>query len=57
MDQLRKNAIWATFVMVAPPGSHAAVQAESRQIFPPPFSRIYLQIKELVYFSLFDVVM
>ena len=28
-----------------------------RQIFPPPFSRIHLQIKELVYFSLFDVVM
>ena len=25
MDQLRKNAIWATFVMVAPPGSPAAV--------------------------------
>jgi DEAD/DEAH box helicase domain-containing protein len=30
MDQLRKNAIWATFVMVAPPGSPAAVQAEAR---------------------------
>src|SRR5262245_24651062 len=28
MDQLRKNAIWATFVMVAPPGSPAAAQAE-----------------------------
>ena len=30
MDQPRKNAIWATFVMVAPPGSPAAVQAEAR---------------------------
>ena len=30
MDQPRKNAIWATFVMVAPPGSPAAVQAEVR---------------------------
>jgi DEAD/DEAH box helicase domain-containing protein len=30
MEQPRKNAIWATFVMVAPPGSPAAVQAEAR---------------------------
>ena len=30
MDQLRKNAIWATFLMVAPPGSPAAAQAEAR---------------------------
>ena len=30
MDQPRKNAIWATFVMVAPPGSPAAAQAEAR---------------------------
>ena len=30
MDQSRKNAIWATFLMVAPPGSPEAVQAEAR---------------------------
>ena len=30
MDQPRKNAIWATFLMVAPPGSPAAAQAEAR---------------------------
>ena len=30
MDQPRKNAIWATFLMVAPPGSPEAVQAEAR---------------------------
>ena len=30
MDQLRKNALWATFLMVAPPGSPAAAQAEAR---------------------------
>src|SRR5205823_5250828 len=30
MDQPRKNAIWATFLMVAPPGSPAAAQAEVR---------------------------
>ena len=30
LDQLRKNAIWATFVMVAPPGSPTAAQAEVR---------------------------
>jgi hypothetical protein len=30
MDQPRKNAIWATFLMVAPPGSRDAAQAEAR---------------------------
>jgi DEAD/DEAH box helicase domain-containing protein len=30
MDQPRKNAIWATFLMVALPGSPAAAQAEAR---------------------------
>ena len=30
MDQPRKNAIWATFLMVAPPGSPVAAQAEVR---------------------------
>jgi DEAD/DEAH box helicase domain-containing protein len=30
LDQLRKNAIWATFVMVAPPGSPATARAEVR---------------------------
>src|SRR4029453_5858233 len=30
MDQPRKNAIWATFVMVAPPGSPAATKGEAR---------------------------
>jgi hypothetical protein len=30
MDQPRKNAIWATFLMVAPPGSPDAAQAEAR---------------------------
>src|SRR3989442_15417111 len=30
MDQPRKNAIWATFLMVAPPSSPAAVQGEAR---------------------------
>jgi DEAD/DEAH box helicase domain-containing protein len=30
MEQPRKNAIWATFLMVAPPGSPMAVQAEAR---------------------------
>lgn len=30
MEQLRRNAIWATFLMVAPPGSPASAQAEAR---------------------------
>ena len=30
MDQPRRNAIWATFLMVAPPGSPDAAQAEAR---------------------------
>jgi DEAD/DEAH box helicase domain-containing protein len=30
MDQLRKNVIWATFLMVAPPGSPDAARAEAR---------------------------